>query len=456
MNTHPKVSLLAVACVLTSTVGALAQDPEPLGVKPNILFVIDTSGSMEYKTEYDTFANRYPQCHPGNPNLVNEKSRWIDVQEVLTGGIDSNNYSCEAVDRTTSTFKTEFSMPGGAEPPDANYRNPYHRPISNNCLWTPDRTTSVSNAFSWVPPVQAVYPLSLASVPTCISSTCCTFAQSGGFIDNFGDLVRFGLMTFDPLPDFNRGYNSSTPPAPEYTNGVLGTWSYYDGDSYAKGHPVDCSTDQALEVGVRNAAAPASEGKMIYFGASNSDVTVDGQRHDRIKNVLRATRPFGATPLNGALSDVRYFFWGDSDPDPLNASLKISPRFDDLVECGCRQQHIILITDGEPNLDMRPDCEKTGTIKNGACPFPDTPVKILENLYNQESDPDKQSCTTPSQGLLKWRIPTHVVGFAAGDYDLNDTKGLRECAKLDTDQPTWRNAGGICDKTDNPDLLVCC
>lgn len=454
MNVHTKVSIFVVACCVTGTTGALAQDPEPAGVKPNILFVIDTSGSMEYKTEYDTFDDRYPECHPGNPNLVNEKSRWIDVLEVLTGEIPDAKYSCEAVDRTTNNFKTEFAL-DGIQSPDANYRNPYHRPISNNCLWTPDRTTTTTNAFSWIPPVQAVYPLSLASVAGCISTTCCTFEQTGGFIDNFGDLVRFGLMTFDPLPDFGRGYNVSTF-APEYSSGAVGAWSYYDGGSYAEGRPVGCPTKQALEVGVRNAAAPASEGKMVYFGASDSDVTVDGQRHDRIKKVLRATRPFGATPLNGALSDVRYFLWEEDAPDPLNASLKLSPRYDDLVECGCRKQHIILITDGEPNLDMRPDCESTALAPNGECPFEDTPVTILKNLYNQESDADKQTCVTPSTGKLKWRVPTHVVGFATDTYDLGDGNGERDCANLDTDQPTWRNAGGICDTSLNEDLRICC
>lgn len=457
MTRSSRVSIVAISCALFLPSRAEAQDPEPSGVKPNVLFVIDTSGSMEYKTEYDNFNNRYPVCNPGYPNLTNEKSRWIDVLEVLAGEIPDSGYSCEAVDRTDSDFKNEFSMPGNVEPPDADYRNPYHRPISNGCVWTPDWTTSVTNAFGWVPPVEADYPVNPSSVAGCVSSSCCTFHQSGGFLSNFGDLVRFGLMTFDPLPDERRGYNS-TSYAPEYTPGALGAWSYYDGSSYAAGRPVGCPTAQTLEVGVRNAAAPASEGKMIYFGDPDSEDQEDEERHDRIKKVLLATRPYGATPLNGALSDVRYFFWEDDDEDPLNSALKISPQYDDLVECGCREQHVILITDGEPNLDMRPDCESDGIAEGispgGECPFEDTPVEILENLYNQESDVTKQSCTTPSAGLLKWRIPTHVIGFATSTYDLGS--GEKDCEDLDTDQPNWRDAGGICDTTSNEDLRVCC
>ena len=385
-------SIALLGSVFVVTTPAAAQDPTPGGSKPNILFVIDTSGSMEYKTEYDDFADRFPECHPGDPLLPNEKSRWIEVLEVLTGDIDDANYSCEAVNRADADFDTEFSMPNGASPPDLYYKNPYHRPISSNCVWSPDRTTVLGNAFDWAPPVEATYPVNLSTVASCIGTPCCTFGQTGGFIDAFGDLVRFGLMTFDPLPGEGTGFAPSTF-SPQYAAGVEGAWSYYDeagssdpeGDGlrYAVGRPVGCGFDQTLEVGVRNAAAPASEGKMIYFGDPNSTTSEDAQRHERIKKVLLATRPYGATPLNGALADVRHFFWGDEDPDPLDPSRYISPQYDDQVECGCRDQHIILITDGEPNLDMRPDCDDDGSglgLSAGVCPYDQDPEEIITDL----------------------------------------------------------------------------
>src|SRR5690606_8115860 len=197
----------------------------------------------------------------------------------------------------------------------------------------------------------------------------------------------------------------------------------------------------------------------------------------RIKKVLMSTRPYGATPLNGALEDVRNFFWKDDDIDPLEPTpnvapdLYISPRFYDMVECGCRKQHLILITDGEPNLDMRPDCESDGVAEGispgGVCPFPDDPQAILKDLYNQDvygdpGDPDNpdstpQSCNVnPNVGKNKWRIPTHVIGFATSTYDLNDANGERKCEELSKDQPTWDQPGGICATTTAEDLRISC
>src|SRR5690606_9497682 len=93
------------------------------------------------------------------------------------------------------------------------------------------------------------------------------FSQVGdGFIDIYNDLARFGLMTFDPLPDPGTGHSGASFYTPEYGNGVTGTWSYYGSGSPAQGKPADCAALETLEVGARNGAAPATEGKMIYFG----------------------------------------------------------------------------------------------------------------------------------------------------------------------------------------------
>ncbi len=455
---------------------AFAQDPDPAGVKPNVLLVVDTSGSMEYKTDFSDFADRYPACDPGNPAGVNEKSRWIEVIEVLTGSIDAADYSCESINRSSAAFEDEFGMPnGGGPPPDYEFRNPYHRPISDGCVWSPDTATSLSNAFEWVPPVAMNYPVNLTSLPSCISAPCCDFTQTGGFIDAFGDLVRFGLMTFDPLPDEGQGYTGTYGPV--YSEGLEGTWSYYDeatsndidsdGQAYARGRPVGCPDLQTLEVGVRNAAAPASEGKMIYFGDPDSDEVTDAGRHDRIKKVLLSTRPFGATPINGALADVRHFFWGDDDFDPLEPTphvagdLRVSPRFDDRVECGCREQHVILITDGEPNFDLRPGCEEASPgLTSGRCPFSDDPEKILETLYdqsvfNKEDPASAQSCVVPSQGDNQWRIPTHVIGFATSTFET--PSGTEDCANLPTYDPNWDATDGVCNTEPvASDLKICC
>lgn len=449
MNHTRKISLTALLLGVLVPAFALAQDPEPTSAKPNILLIVDSSGSMEYKTGQDT----YPTCNPGLPLSTNEKSRWIDVVEVLTG--DITEYSCESVSRDTNVFKNEFAMPNGAEPPDADYRNPYHRPLSFGCALTPDRSSTPANAFSWVPPVRAAYPVNPSSLTPCGA----TFQQSGnGFIDAYSDLVRFGLMTFDTETDDGRGYNSSF--GPNYPDGIQGAWSYYG--SPAEGKPANCSSLQPMEVGVRNGAAPATEGKMIHFGDPNGDTTADEQRHRQLQDVLLATRPYGATPLNGALNDARYFFWSDDDVDPTDpiapspTARKFSPHYDEYVDCGCREQHIILITDGEPNLDLRPDCEESGTMggDDGVCPFPDDPAEILTNLDNRPPAVlPVAACGAPNFSN-RFNIRTHVVGYSTADY--NNGSGVKQCDDLRSDEPTWDTPGGVCDTTTNEDMSICC
>lgn len=456
MSLAKRVSRRVLAIGLLSAGFAAAQDPTAVSSKkPNILFVIDTSGSMEYVTGSDS----YPSCYPDQPNpALHTKSRWIEVLEVLTGKIQ--NYACAAEDRDSSNFIDEFSMFDGTEPPDAKYRNPYHRPLSNGCAITAERSAaaSLTNAFEWAPPVQTPYPVN----PTLPLTACVTpFVQDpDGFIDTNNDLARFGLMTFDPLPDAQRGYSGAPSYTPQYGAGVEGTWSYYG--TVATGKPADCITDQILEVGVRNGAAPATEGKMIYFGDQDLSSTLDAARHDRIQQVLLGTRPYGGTPLNGALADARFFFLQDSDKEPLcdatasgttlygtaQSDLKLSPRFDQYVECGCREQHIILITDGEPNLDLRPHCEQTGT-PNGICPFPMKPEAILADLANTET---AGACNDAAPGASRHKIETHVVGFAINTYD----SGTKQCDDLRTDVSDWNVDGGTCDTTTDEDLKVCC
>lgn len=441
---------------------AMAQDPTANDVKkPNILLIVDTSGSMEYKTGSD----EYPTCAPLNPNdpldltPPNEKSRWIQVLEVLTGTIE--NYSCDQMNRNSPEFIAEFSMPGGGPPPpDANYRNPYHRPLSYGCAITPDRSTTLSNAFDWAAPLEADYPVNPSSLVACSPN----FQQEGnGFIDIYNDQARFGLGTYDSLPEPDLGYSGAPDYTPAYPAGVRGAWSYYGTGSPAEGKPPDCLSLQDMEVGLRNGAAPASEGKMIYFGGQDLTDIQDMARHDRLQQVLLATRPFGATPINGALDDAKRFFWEDSSLEPTGSTLydatRLSPRFDEYVECGCREQHIILITDGEPNLDLRPDCEAEGIGTgggaglDGVCPYEDTPAEILEELADGSTV--QQACSPADTGVNRYQILTHVVGFSTDTY----AGGTLQCAELRTNSVDWNVDGtGTC-ATNNgadPDLEVCC
>ena len=162
-------------------------------------------------------------------------------------------------------------------PYDWRYPIPYHRPLSSGALGCgPGKGTlpgvSPSNPFLW-PTANAVRYHKWSDI-----SLACSMTQAGdGILDAFSTRVRFGLMTFDTEVDARRGY---APATGDYTSasadtlgGQAGLWSYVVGPE-AIGRPVGCLTPPvAQEVGARNGAAPAWEGRMINFGNPNDSDT---------------------------------------------------------------------------------------------------------------------------------------------------------------------------------------
>lgn len=398
MSLTRRLALPVILLSALAPLSVLAQDPAATKREPNVMLVVDTSGSMEYKSASDT----YPVCS-ANGSVTSEKSRWVNVVEVLTGKI--TNYTCEALDRRTANFKNIYRLPDGSDPIDADYRNPYNRPLSAGCSVVP--TAGVpANAFSWVAPSFTPYA----------SAGSCTYQQSAdGLIDSLGDVVRFGLMTFDTLPGAGTGYGGVTP---NYVSGASGAWSYFLGGAPSTGHPVECVASQDMEVGCRNASAPAWEGKMIPFGNPSASLSDNLSRHGKIKQVLLSTRPYGATPIAGVLHDARNYFWNDGTLDPLDNTKYFAPEGggnknvdgDPYVRNGCRDEFIVLLTDGEPNLDLRPYCEGTTPPPAGVCPF-QKPEDIAFDMNNATSNA---------------KVKTYVVGFASEMAD----DGTTQCTTL--------------------------
>jgi len=410
--------MLALLLSLSST--GLAQDPGATKKKaPNVLLIVDTSGSMEYEAGLETF----PTCDPTG-GTASERSRWVDLVEVLTGTI--TNYRCESIDRASSKFTSLYALPGPYNPPDYDYRNNYHRPLSGTCAPTPDLTTlnATPNAFDFAGPAFTLYN---------DSASTCAFAQSpDGLIDSFTGNLRFGLMTFDTLPDQSVGFSSTTA---NYPDGIEGAWSYFDGTDVAAGRPIDCDLDpETLEVGARNGAAPAWEGKLIPFGNPDAQTSADIVRHNRIEQVLLSTRPYGATPIAGALTDAETFLTVDDEPDPSSTtnvlrSAYFGPKNDPYVENECRDQYIILLTDGEPNLDLRPHCEGT----DEKCPYR-RPEEVTLSLRTRTKGP----------------VKTYVVGFAEDQTTGTDATNCNNMVPAD-----WED-DGKCSKASTEELRVCC
>jgi len=406
------LGLCALTLILSYAQRSSAQaDTNPQ--MPNVLLLVDTSGSMEYKSSSNTF----PACRYDSNGLVasppaaSEKSRWTDLVEVLTGSIV--NYDCQTIDRGSLAFKNEYKVSGSnlaTSPYDFLYSNPYHRPMSGGCVAGPG---------SLNPANKADFPANAFNYHTYnnTASSCTFLQQPDGILDSFQSLVRFGLMTFD------------TDPSPD--QGEIGNYSYVIGNSHT-GLPAGCTTPQAMEVGARNASAPPWEGRLIPFGDPAPGSLDYATKNQQIQQVLRATRPYGATPIAGMMSDARDFLRLDSSSDPVDSSKPFGPKDDPYASC--RDTMLLLLSDGQPNMDLRGHC-------NGSdCPF-QLPEQVAADLLTQSAP--------------RRPVKTFVIGFALNSLTVGGS--TIDCSKITDKDLDAASPSALCTANpDNPQLQACC
>lgn len=394
---------------------------------PDVLLLVDSSGSMERMIDGTIPENVGAACTPGTPMTKDKWNRWATLVQVLAGDIE--NFSCQSVDRKSQAFKDEYTW-NGARPFDYQYHLPFHRLVSNDCVAGPG-AMDPTNWFDWPAPApgnpfnaQGAIKYHAYSDP---NTPCATPFNSSapGLLDTFVNQIRFGLMTIDSLPDKGTGASGTSHNA---TTGMAGQWSYYqdwdNGGTSAQGHLPNCQFGVDYEVGVRNPAAPAWEGRLIPFGHYDAGVAELTATNNQIQEALLAMRPHGRTSLGGAFQDAEDFFVHDDFPDPKNPGEFLGPAGDPFFTGGCRPSYIILLSDGESEAELRPAC----TAVNG-CPFRTADV-IAGELASLSPMP----------------VQTYVVGFGV------QQQGNVDCATLDA---TAFSGGGACV---NPpaNLKACC
>jgi type IV pilus assembly protein PilY1 len=403
---------------------------------PNVLILLDTSGSME----------RFPNGKlPTVTSMAtsNEKTRWVQALEVLGGSID--NFALLHQPRTGADFTNEYGL-GGQSPYDIDYFLPHYRALSNNCAigssslsttktWPADWTTWGTSSFGF-------RQWSGASLGTIGSCGATDYKTDGlGILDTFRDQARFGLMTFDTTQNPKTGWNGTSHDA---VAGMTGAWSYFPGwdgsGTYSPtyGWPAGCSlvdsplANHVQELGARNPSAPPWEGPMVPFATDDSTTALRGV-NDRIRYAMLAARPYGATPIAPMLADAQYYLWGDPK----------GPKIDPLGTC--RGNFVILITDGFPTSDLRPNCENSADPKSAATwPSCDTstggggccPTKRAQDIAYDLAHPP----------LGKPAIKTFVVGFGLSD----DTGAPVDCSIVDP------SSGACSAGTLDPKYKPCC
>jgi type IV pilus assembly protein PilY1 len=405
---------LSVASVLALVAGgnarvAYAQTIDVSRPMPNVMILLDTSGSMEKMT-----TGKDPNCAAG------DKNRWGAAVESLTGTIaDSTGvakYGCYEMSRNVANvankgnvFAVEYAHNGSA-PYDLEYYQPFHRPASDTCVYGPGFAPGVGGTvgaggsvldFNVGGAKPSIITRAYTSTPLQsggVLPTSCAFNQfNNGVLDTASDIVRFGLMTFDSDTNPGTGTTGVGSGVTVGTPSTKGTWSYFfnwdNGGTPATGRPAFCADALAtsfLEVGARNQAAPPWEGRLIGL-PTDPDATIATVQSntEKIQLAVNAMRPWGATPIAGMVKDAQTYYWDDP----------AGPKADPYVTGGCRQEFIILITDGAPNLDLRPSCAVTPASPAGQCPYAKTEDTVA-NLYNKTGGA---------------QVTTYVIGFAVSD-----------------------------------------
>jgi type IV pilus assembly protein PilY1 len=456
---------LAGIAILAISGRARAQQTDTNPPPPNVLILLDNSGSMERMIDnnlpesegnpcnFDPVTGAaLPMAHPPQPN------RWGVLVQALTGTFQ-NSYSCVAMPRTPgSVFAQEYQI-GGVAPYDTNYYLNYHRPVLVDTSTTPSTACVIAPgplpgaapgagvgptgagagtrapgagayATDFPPDGIIMRPYNQLTVTANPAIGACsqfaskqfsTYQYQDGAIPSSSTLMRFGLMTFDEDPGASIGVTTGSNPTvvgagytDKYstaTGAFAGMWSYFPGWNAGAacpytGMPVNCGALETLAVGARNPAAPPWEGRMMPFPTA-TDLATQQKNNQNIAEVVLATRPYGGTPLAGMLMDAQYYLW--SDPTGPEQS-------DPLVHCGERPQYIIILTDGAPNLDLRPDCA-AGTGADGGvpgvCPFP-LPETTTKTLFTAGSNTHS--------------VTTFVLGFAVSS--VQDGGQTIQCSSL--------------------------
>ncbi|MEZ5323434.1 MAG: hypothetical protein R2698_15420, partial [Microthrixaceae bacterium] len=271
-------AMLLAAGVTLAPSDAAAQTPDVRLIRPNLLLMVDTSGSMEWRTNTlngDCIGRDGGVCNRTSTGgslcavtapADERRNRWTTSIEVLTGTIE--NFSCSEVERT--------------DPSQYDYLYPisHHIPLSNGVALNQPGAVQIND----------------------------------GILDVYADRVRFGLMTFDN--DQNTGLAAYN-----------GMFSYGNDQTY---QPNACPDSTAVNLGVKrestdNNTADIVPGGLVSMGSHDLDTAGLAQRNrmvqealvgrpsDGVNPAIPAVRPFGGTPIAAMLHDAEHFWTTHTD-----------------------------------------------------------------------------------------------------------------------------------------------
>ncbi|MCA9580187.1 MAG: hypothetical protein KC416_00250 [Myxococcales bacterium] len=432
---------------------ASAQDtPDVRDILPRVLIAVDSSGSMERYAGCDC---TYPDCvcPPGEAtcktclprDITGEcdgtttnvpKNKWHSLVEILTGTY--TDFTCQVVPRE----------PQNSYQHGVNYAN---CPSDETC-WT---TSDYDSGYH---------------IPHIVRVGGVGGQQDDGLFDSWNNLVEFSFMSFDTIPALTTTPPPGLIPSSLWTTTVddstrrnEGGYSYgpakvlnFPGCPEPGGYKMNLgardmhewfgtagrlypfpSSTEATDPGIEGLIYPAATcnpgdkvkipldtnaGTDCAGGSWNTDPKIFPWAPS-LQETVKEVRPFGHTPIAAMLEDIIHYFSDDSPVTPEDALGAASK--DSFGEC--RNESVILITDGAPNLDFRGEpffCESYtgGPPGTDGCPFR-RPIDAVEALVGTDTNGDG----VPEGGVIR---SLYVVGFDLDETSQSDIKeSLDDLAK---------------------------
>ncbi|MBX3248948.1 MAG: hypothetical protein KF901_17355 [Myxococcales bacterium] len=352
---HLLAALLGLTAFASLAPRAHAQGPDVRDVRPIVMLLVDSSGSMERRGDCVCTTASCSECLP-SCGASSQRNRWATVLEALTGSWDG--FQCLQEDRRHSSY---------AGQPDYRYFIPH--------ILHPGETRLIGGT---------------VFAPTITQ-------RADGILDSYADRVKFGLMTFDGVS--TRRDDSMLVPerifnVPTYLSdsaGAMGGFSY--GEPRPFGFP-GCGEPYMIDNG---AQSDAPGGTLVSVGSDLADFDLINAR---IQDTLLRTRPFGPTPISGMLADFEYYLNHHPDVARISTPGGAGDAFQQ-----CRPRYAILLSDGYPNADMR------GAPYNCDAATPDAFCP-----YDRPSETAARLCAAGAGGECDGQIGgLFVVGFAVDD-----------------------------------------
>ncbi len=345
------VTLIAgLAAVLLSS-AASAQVTGEL-VNPNVMLVVDSSGSMDWLSDHSDDAtaawrDAAEACEAQDPN---RRTAWQKLLDVMLGSVPSDEYRCMIEEPPIRPALQSDTIGGDVlenisefrESPRSHFRavacasddwnSDYQQCIGGtldptegephaqgkNVIWCRDEDWDAVN--------EVCYDLHPLAHPR----------RTNGILERYSSLVRFGLATYDSLP----------APAAE---GLLdlpdrhdGLWNYGPSRKwrckewyYGEQGP-DLSDYPACtwNSGIRGNDANAV-GRMVPISSDMAST------NHAVRHVLETTEPLYCSSMGSMLDDVGFYF--DRHPDVQPAGDGGNDRY-----FWCRPKLVIFISDGQP------------------------------------------------------------------------------------------------------------